>query len=575
MVDNRPFANPDTSRAVRGAAKVEMIRSYSGPASAAPRRAPWRIAHYAAVALVVAVYWFLPFAGVLEFLGKAAALSFLAPGGAGLDYGAQIAAMVATAIGVLALGPWLDRTRLPIGAVAVLAAVLCILALTQSIRSSLDVAIDPRPLAAIPICLYLVIVGEWALGASRELFVRNMAVAHRNALLQSVVENSAEGIFVVNDADKIMFANTTALEMFGYAESDLVGRQIDLLSPTLTQGRIGRELSHYRELARQDGQRTGPVEISGVTSRGHNVLLQVSVTIARFTSAPSVFERRESDRFVYVYNVADISARHEMMAAQQRALESQIAANRAKSEFLANMSHELRTPLNAVIGFSELLSGGYGGKLTKVQDDYVENIHGSANHLLNLINDILDISKVEAGQQHLHEEFVDVRQIVGACLNLVGPRAQEGKIELRTSLDDSHNVVFADERRLKQILLNLLSNAVKFTPPGGLVEVSTEIDREGGLAISVVDTGVGIAADKIAIAMAPFGQVESGLNRRFEGTGLGLPLAKALTEAHGGALTLSSSVGVGTTVTVRLPPERVRESAASSKPAGALAGGRA
>ena len=200
MADSRPFANSDTSRAVRSAAKVEMIRSYSGPASAASRRAPWRIAHYAAVALVVAVYALLPFAGVLEFLGKAAALSFLAPGGAGLDYGAQIAAMVATAIGILVLCPWLDRTRWPIGAVAVLATVSCLLALTQFIQSSLQVAIDPRPLAAMPICLYLAIVGERAIGASRELFVRNMAVAHRNALLQSVVENSAEGIFVVNGA---------------------------------------------------------------------------------------------------------------------------------------------------------------------------------------------------------------------------------------------------------------------------------------------------------------------------------------------------------------------------------------
>ncbi|HJS32966.1 MAG TPA: ATP-binding protein [Alphaproteobacteria bacterium] len=527
------------------------------------------------MAFVVAAYSMLPSAEILEFLGKAASLSLLAPDAARIDYAAQIMAMIVVAIGAFALGPWFDRTSWRIGAAAVLAAVLSILALVESIESPLGGEIDPRPLAAMPVCVYLAVVGERVLGASRELFVRNMAVAHRNALLQSVVENSAEGIFVVDEADQIMFANSTALEMFGYVESDLVGRQINLLSPTLAQGRIGRELSHYRELARQDGQRAGPVEVSGVTAGGQNVLLQVSVTIARFTSAPSVFERREGDRFVYVYNVADISARHEMMTAQQRALESQIAANRAKSEFLANMSHELRTPLNAVIGFSELLSGGYGGKLTKVQDDYLQNIHGSARHLLNLINDILDISKVEAGQQNLYEEFVDVRQIIDACLNLVGPRAQEGKIELRTSLDERHNVVFADERRLKQILLNLLSNAVKFTPPGGVVEVSTELDREGGFVMSVVDTGAGIAADKIALAMAPFGQVESGLNRRFEGTGLGLPLAKALTEAHGGVLALNSSVGVGTTVTVRLPPERVRDPSPAPKLANALAGGRA
>ncbi len=575
MANSDVIAKSAPPRTAPSPAKVEMIRSYSGPPSGIARRSRWRIAHFAAVTLVVVAYLILPFAEILQFLGKAASLSVLAPGWTQIDRAAQFVALMIAATGGFALGPWFDRSSWRIGAAAILTTTAGVFALTALLDSSLGVALDSRPLVAIPICVYLAVVGERALGASRELFVRNMAVSHRNALLHSVVENSAEGIFVVNEADNIMFANSTALDLFGYVESNLVGRQINLLSPTLAQGRIGRELSHYRELARQDGQRAGPVEVSGVTAGGQTFLLQVSVTIARFASAPSVFERREGDRSVYVYNVADISTRHEMMVAQQRALESQIAANRAKSEFLANMSHELRTPLNAVIGFSELLSGGYGGKLTKVQEDYLQNIHGSASHLLNLINDILDISKVEAGQHSLYEEFVDVRQIVGACVNLVRPRAQQGKIDLRTSLDERHNVVFADERRLKQILLNLLSNAVKFTPSGGVVEVSTELDSEGGFVMSVVDTGAGIAADKIALAMAPFGQVESGLNRRFEGTGLGLPLAKALTEAHSGTLTLTSSVGVGTTVTVRLPPERVRASPPSLHVANASAGGRA
>jgi signal transduction histidine kinase len=238
------------------------------------------------------------------------------------------------------------------------------------------------------------------------------------------------------------------------------------------------------------------------------------------------------------------------------------AANRAKSEFLANMSHELRTPLNAVIGFSEIIKDQlYGPAGDDRYSTYAANIFQSGHHLLQLINEILDLSKLEAGQLKLNEEDVDLADTIGSCVSLMEEQAKRSKIQLSTNIDGGLPPIHGDSRRMRQILLNLLSNAVKFTPEGGLVRVSA-FRRNGGLAIAVSDNGIGIDPGDFEKALAPFGQVESTLSRKFEGTGLGLPLAKHLIEMHGGTLSLESEVNGGTTVTIFLPPERIIERSA-------------
>jgi signal transduction histidine kinase len=232
------------------------------------------------------------------------------------------------------------------------------------------------------------------------------------------------------------------------------------------------------------------------------------------------------------------------------------AANRTKSEFLANMSHELRTPLNAVIGFSEMIKVEMFGPVTERYRGYADDIYNSGTHLLGLINEILDLSKLEAGQFELHEEEIDLAGTVEASLNLVEAQAQKSKIQVSTALDPKVCMIRADDRRMRQILINLLSNAVKFTPEGGKVQVSSLLKNDG-LAIQVSDTGIGIAAEDMAKVMTSFGQVESRVSRKYEGSGLGLPLAKHLVELHGGTLTIQSQVDVGTTVTVMLPSNRI------------------
>ncbi|HML10073.1 MAG TPA: ATP-binding protein [Stellaceae bacterium] len=242
------------------------------------------------------------------------------------------------------------------------------------------------------------------------------------------------------------------------------------------------------------------------------------------------------------------------------AKEAAEAANVAKSQFLANMSHELRTPLNAIIGFSEALELGMAGELQPRQAEYAGLIHQSGEHLHTVINDILDLAKVDAGKLDLHDEStIEPRGVVEACVALMKSHAVAGAVTLSIDAEDRLPLLRADTTRLKQILLNLISNAVKFTGTGGSVVVSVRRERHGGIAFVVRDTGPGMTPREVATALEPFGQVDAGHARRHEGTGLGLPLAQRLAELHGGSLTVDSLKGVGTTVTVVLPAERVVE----------------
>jgi len=234
-------------------------------------------------------------------------------------------------------------------------------------------------------------------------------------------------------------------------------------------------------------------------------------------------------------------------------------ANRAKSEFLANMSHELRTPLNAIIGFSEILKREMFGPLgSDSYRSYVSDIFASGNHLLRLVNDILDLSKAEAGQIDLREEAVDPRTVTHAAFKMIEPEARNARVAVECDLDAGDTLLWADERMVKQILLNLLSNAVRFTESGGRVTVRGATDAAGGFALTVEDDGIGMTEDQVPIALSKFGQIDGGLTRRHQGTGLGLPLVRLLADLHGARLNIDSALGQGTRVTVAFPAERVR-----------------
>jgi signal transduction histidine kinase len=234
------------------------------------------------------------------------------------------------------------------------------------------------------------------------------------------------------------------------------------------------------------------------------------------------------------------------------------AANRAKSDFLANMSHELRTPLNAIIGFASIMRDGRFGPLEKRYAEYAAMITDSGSHLLAIINDILDLAKAEANQLVLDEEEIELADTVMLTMSILQDMSKRAGVVCATDIQNDLPILFADAAKIRQIIINLLGNAIKFTNPGGTVRVIVRREADGAIAISVRDTGIGIQQDKIDLVLTPFGQVESVLARRHNGAGLGLPITKRLVELHGGTLTLESELGVGTTVTIRLPRERLR-----------------
>lgn len=231
-------------------------------------------------------------------------------------------------------------------------------------------------------------------------------------------------------------------------------------------------------------------------------------------------------------------------------------ANRTKSEFLAHMSHELRTPLNAIIGFSDLMHQRLLGNEHERYIEYARDINESGQHLLALINDILDLSKIEAGKLTLDEEVVELHEIVDYCIRIVERRAEKEEVTVAGTVPADLPALRGDDRKIKQIFTNLLSNAVKFTNPGGHVSVDAALTDCGCIQCHVTDTGIGMANEDISRAMAPFTQLESSLNRQYEGTGLGLPLTKALVDLHGGTLEIRSKPRAGTRITVRFPKER-------------------
>jgi len=316
---------------------------------------------------------------------------------------------------------------------------------------------------------------------------------------------------------------------------------------------------------------------------GHEVAERMRVEEALQASHDSLERRvhertaelRENEQLLRI-RIADLEKAHRKLELQGEDLvrladdlliarDEARAADRAKSEFLAAMSHELRTPLNAVIGFSAIIKDETFGPVGSIKyRDYAGDINESGQHLLGLINDILDLSKIESGTDELHEDEIEIPEIVRSALVLVEQRALQSGIKIGLELADQLPALRADERKLKQILVNLLANAVKFIEFGGEVMLRVWCRKDSGYVFQIADTGIGIASEDIPKALSQFGQVDGNLDRQYDGTGLGLSLTKALVELHGGTLDLQSQVGVGTTVTVRFPATRIVASLADA-----------
>jgi PAS domain S-box-containing protein len=347
------------------------------------------------------------------------------------------------------------------------------------------------------------------------------------------------------DTGKILEVNPAWLELYGYTKAEAL---------ELTIADISAE-PQKTKAAMEKVRREGSIQISERWHKNKNgKTFPVEISAGTF-----VWKGRKVTSSI----ARDITERKETEEKLKKAQEIAEAGNRAKSEFLANMSHEIRTPLNAILGKAETLEEQIYGPLTERQLRALHIIEESGRHLLDLINDILDVSKIEAGKLELYIEEISVRSICQISLRMIKQMAHKKNITVHEDIDSSHERIQADERRLKQILVNLLSNAVKFTPEGGDVGLKFNVKEEDNLAIfEIWDKGIGISEEDARKLFEPFVQLDNRLSREQVGTGLGLSLVFRLTELHNGSVSLKSHVGKGSTFIICIPwkqPDRVKQ----------------
>lgn len=362
--------------------------------------------------------------------------------------------------------------------------------------------------------------------------------------LSQAVEQSPHMMILTNTQGVIEYANAQFYQVTGFAPEEVIGQTPRIIKSGNTPSSVYDNLWHTIG--------SGQVWQHEMEDRCKNGdTFWADVTIAPI---------RSQDGIVTHYSAAheNITLRKDAERDMIEAKKQAEIASRAKSDLMANMSHELRTPLNAIIGFSSTMQEEIFGPVGHDKyREYLGDILNSGQHLLELINDILDVSAIEAGALELHESKVSLPMIVDASVRIIKPRADQGQVRIITAVEEEQPLIYVDERRVKQVLLNLLSNAVKFTPEGGEVSVTSGLNDDGSLCVVVRDTGIGMDDAELAMALTTFGQVDSGLDRKHEGTGLGLPLTKGLMELHGGALVLESEKGRGTQVAVTFPKDRV------------------
>jgi PAS domain S-box-containing protein len=387
---------------------------------------------------------------------------------------------------------------------------------------------------------------------------RDKKNGHRSASIwanddhfRMIFDSVNDGIFI-SDAvtGRFIEINKAGQAMFGYSLDELLGSDI---------GAVSSGVHPYTgQVAREKRLKTAP----GISRlfEWHCRAKDGKLLWAEVSTRPV----KIGDVACIISTVRDISERKRLNGELVHAQAAAAAANNAKSAFLATMSHELRTPLNAIMGFSDLMQSQPEGLFDLARfRDYAGDIHRSGAHLLALINEVLDLSRIDAGKAPLSDDDVSLAHVVDDAGRMIAALAEQGHVTLEAELTGNLPHLRADERRITQVVLNLLSNAVKFTPPGGKVTV-TAAQTADGISLTVRDTGIGIAAQDIAVVLERFGQVDSHLSRKHSGTGLGLPIAQQLVEMHGGTLTVESALGVGTAITAHFPASRIRPDRAAA-----------
>ncbi|MBI4030613.1 MAG: PAS domain-containing sensor histidine kinase [Proteobacteria bacterium] len=383
------------------------------------------------------------------------------------------------------------------------------------------------------------------------------ALSEAEKKYRTIVEHAADGLYQLSPEGKFVSANPAMADILGYDSADDLIHGVYNAHEQLYEN-VKDRMQFLKSVKSADFIRGFEAQI--IRKDGQRIWINENARVVK----------GEDGRVLYYEgSVENITKRKDVELKLREAKIQSDMASRAKSEFLANMSHELRTPLNAIIGFSEIIKNQVLGPVENKQYwEYACDIFNSGKRLLAIINEILDISKIDAGERQLNESSVNLEKTVKICVDLMMPKVQESQKTVINLVDRKAPLVIGEDVALKQIVLNLLSNAVKFTPEGGRITISYEVDAEGNLRLSVTDTGIGLSEEEIEKALSPFGQVESSFARSGSGAGLGLTLVNALIKLHGGRLELFSQKGIGTTATIIIPAKRV----AAKEKAGGEAG---
>ena len=387
-----------------------------------------------------------------------------------------------------------------------------------------------------------IVPGRSSLERFGEQSAEERALTARNAVLASALSSITIGVALCDASPEvsILYVNPAFARITGHEAQEVIGAPLRFLqakgTPPDQAERLERALVQRRaaNLMLRSQRKDGKPFWNDIHV---NPIVDASGEIAHIVA----FITDASPRIRAEENLREAKRQAEI-------------ANRAKSDFLANVSHELRTPLNAIIGFSEIIKMQMFGQIGQpLYGEYARDIHSSGQHLLSIINDILDLSKIEAGRFELHPDAVSVAELFEDCARLVQERAHSAGLKLVRMIDPEIGLLWADKRAVKQILINLLGNAIKFTPQGGQVTLAAKAAPDGMIELSVADTGIGIPPEHLATALAAFGQVDNPMTRAQQGTGLGLPIVKSLVELHGGRFAIDSEVGHGTRVSAALP----------------------
>lgn len=379
------------------------------------------------------------------------------------------------------------------------------------------------------------------------IFQQGQSIKESEERFLSIADSASMAMIVAVDMDgRVIFWNRAAEKLFGYKKREIVGQPIIKIIPE--RFRAAHLTAFERARHSKETDKLGkPVELTGLHRNGIEFPIELSL---------GVWVQEGQKYFSgVIHNISERKIEEEALI---RAKEEAEEANKTKTDFLANMSHELRTPLNGILGFSQMMIDQVFGNLGHDKNmTYVKDINHAGQHLLRLVNEILDVSKIEAGQLTLAETQVDVKNVVTSCAKIAGERLSEAELELTTDIDADLPLLLADETRIEQILNNLLSNAIKFTPSGGTIGIEAKMNDEGEMVLRVTDTGIGIEENNIPKILQPFEQVENIMTRSHEGSGLGLPLVKHLAEMQGGSMQITSKLDHGTTVRVSFSSDKI------------------